>query len=87
VDILLLERWCPRRRLAESRHAWSAARTGQPIRSPAQGDLQGQALVLPRKVVITREFLDFAPLLRAVARMHVGSDNTDLEACRDARCA
>jgi len=41
------------------------------------------ALLLPRKVVITREFLDFAPKLRAVARMHVGSENTDLEACRE----
>jgi phosphoglycerate dehydrogenase-like enzyme len=41
------------------------------------------ALLLPRKVVVTREFLDFAPKLRAVARMHVGSDNTDLEACRE----
>ncbi len=42
-----------------------------------------QAVVLPRKVVVTREFLDFAPRLRAVARMHVGTDNTDLEACRE----
>ncbi|AEG94256.1 NAD(P)-dependent oxidoreductase [Ramlibacter tataouinensis] len=42
-----------------------------------------QAVVLPRKVVVTREFLDFAPRLRAIARMHVGTDNTDLEACRD----
>jgi phosphoglycerate dehydrogenase-like enzyme len=44
-----------------------------------------QAVVLPRKVVVTREFLDFAPVLRAVARMHVGTDNTDLEACRERR--
>jgi phosphoglycerate dehydrogenase-like enzyme len=34
-------------------------------------------------VQVTREFLDFAPLLKAVARMHVGTDNTDLEACRE----
>lgn len=44
---------------------------------------KAHAVVLPRKVPVTREFLDFAPLLKAVARMHVGSDNTDLEACRD----
>ncbi|RYY52529.1 MAG: hydroxyacid dehydrogenase, partial [Comamonadaceae bacterium] len=44
-----------------------------------------QALVLPRKVVVTREFLDFAPVLRVLARMHTGTDNTDLEACRDRR--
>lgn len=42
-----------------------------------------RAVLLPRKVVVTREFLDFAPVLKAVARMHVGTDNTDLEACRD----
>jgi D-3-phosphoglycerate dehydrogenase len=42
-----------------------------------------QALVVSRKVVVSREFLDFAPLLRAVGRMHTSSDNTDLEACRD----
>ena len=40
-----------------------------------------RAVVLPRKVVVTREFLDFAPLLKAVARMHASADNTDLEAC------
>jgi phosphoglycerate dehydrogenase-like enzyme len=33
--------------------------------------------------VVTREFLDFAPLLKAVARLHGGTDNTDLEACRE----
>jgi D-3-phosphoglycerate dehydrogenase len=42
-----------------------------------------EAMVLPRKVVVTKDFLDFAPRLRAVARMHVGTDNTDLEACRE----
>ncbi|HEY0884394.1 MAG TPA: NAD(P)-dependent oxidoreductase [Ramlibacter sp.] len=44
-----------------------------------------RALVLPRKLLVNREFLDFAPLLTAVARMHVATDNTDLEACRDRR--
>src|SRR5665647_2395481 len=42
-----------------------------------------KALILPRRVVVTRELLDFAPLLRAVARMHASADNTDLEACRE----
>ena len=42
-----------------------------------------RALVLPRKVVVTREFLEAVPQLKAVARMHVGNDNTDLEACRE----
>lgn len=40
------------------------------------------AVLLPRKVAITREWLDFAPLLKVVARMQAGNDNTDLEACR-----
>lgn len=44
-----------------------------------------RALVLPRKLAVNREFLDFAPLLTAVARLHVSSDNVDLEACRDRR--
>jgi D-3-phosphoglycerate dehydrogenase / 2-oxoglutarate reductase len=40
-----------------------------------------RALVLPPHVVVSREFLDFAPLMRVVARMQISSDNTDLEAC------
>jgi hypothetical protein len=40
-----------------------------------------RALVLPPHVVVSREFLDFAPLLKVVARMQISSDNTDLEAC------
>ena len=63
------------------------SRTGpssRPTRPPCARPLYNvQAVVLPRKVVVTREFLDFAPVLQAVARMHVGTDNTDLEACRE----
>lgn len=44
-----------------------------------------RSMVLPRKFVVTREFLDFAPLLKAVARLHGSTDNTDLEACRERR--
>ena len=40
-----------------------------------------KALVLPSHVVVSREFLDFAPLLKVVARMQISSENTDLEAC------
>lgn len=40
-----------------------------------------KALVLPSHVVVTREFLDFAPLMKVIARMQISSDNTDLEAC------
>jgi phosphoglycerate dehydrogenase-like enzyme len=40
-----------------------------------------RALVLPPHVVVSREFLDFAPKLQLVARMQLSSDNTDLDAC------
>jgi len=42
-----------------------------------------EAAVLPRKIAITDDFLNAAPLLKAIARLHVSSDNIDLEACRD----
>jgi D-3-phosphoglycerate dehydrogenase len=85
VDILLLERLVP------EALAWLEARYSVQCRPELAGDpsalrkavYKARALVLPRKVVVTREFLDFAPLVKAVARMHVGTDNTDLEACRD----
>jgi phosphoglycerate dehydrogenase-like enzyme len=85
VDILLLERLVP------EALAWLEARHSVGCHPELANDLGAlrdamykvRAVVLPRKVVVTREFLDFAPLLQAVARMHVGTDNTDLEACRD----
>jgi phosphoglycerate dehydrogenase-like enzyme len=42
-----------------------------------------RGIVFPRQTVVTREFLDFLPKLKAVGRLHVGTDNTDLEACRE----
>ncbi|MBL8389719.1 MAG: hydroxyacid dehydrogenase [Hydrogenophaga sp.] len=42
-----------------------------------------RALVLPPHVIVSREFLDFAPLMRVVARMQISSENTDLEACAE----
>lgn len=85
MDILLLERLIPEAQAwLESRHSVECrpqiATDPAAIRSAIY---KVQAVVLPRKVVVTREFLDFAPLLKAVARMHVGTDNTDLEACRE----
>ena len=87
MEILLLERLVP------EAQAWLEARHQVVVRPELAQDLAAlrsqlynvQTLVLPRKVMVTREFLDFAPVLRAVARMHVGTDNTDLEACRDRR--
>ena len=85
MDILLLERLVP------EALAWLESRHSVECRPELAADpvalrkaiYKTQALVVSRKVVVTREFLDFAPLLRAVARMHTSSDNTDLEACRD----
>ena len=44
-----------------------------------------RALVLPSHVVVSREFLDFAPELQLIARMQFSSDNTDLDACASRR--
>jgi D-3-phosphoglycerate dehydrogenase len=87
LEILLLERLVP------EAQAWLEARHQVAHRPELAQDLASlrkqlynvQTVVLPRKLQVTREFLDFAPVLRAVARMHVGSDNTDLEACRERR--
>jgi phosphoglycerate dehydrogenase-like enzyme len=85
VDILLLDRLVP------EALTWLEARHDIDARPELAADpsalrkaiYKAEAVVLPRKVVVTREFLDFAPRLKAVARMHVGTDNTDLEACRE----
>lgn len=88
MDILLLER------LVHEAEAWLEARHSIAYRPElAAADVatlrkaiyKTQAMVLPRKFVVTRDFLDFAPLLKAVARLHGSSDNTDLEACRARR--
>ncbi|MDP3136542.1 MAG: NAD(P)-dependent oxidoreductase [Burkholderiaceae bacterium] len=85
LDILLLERMVP------EAMSWLQARHTVEFRPDLAEDVSSlrreiyktDAIVLPRKAALTREFLDFAPRLRAVARMHVGTDNTDLEACRE----
>jgi phosphoglycerate dehydrogenase-like enzyme len=85
VDILLVER------LVAEAQAWLEERHAVECRPELADDpsalrkavYKAQAVLLPRKVPVTKEFLDFAPLLKSVARMHVGTDNTDLEACRE----
>lgn len=85
MDILLVERLVP------EAQAWLEERHTVAVRPDLAADASAlrkavyntQAVVLPRKAVVTQEFLNFAPRLKAVARMHVGTDNTDLEACRD----
>jgi phosphoglycerate dehydrogenase-like enzyme len=87
LAILLLERLVP------EALAWLEERHAVEIRPELGSDpsalrkalYKALAVVLPRNVVVTREFLDFAPLLKAVGRMQAGPDNTDLEACRQRR--
>jgi phosphoglycerate dehydrogenase-like enzyme len=87
VDILLLDKLVP------EALAWLESRHGVEVRPElvANPDAMfkamhhAEAVVLPRKIVVKKEFLDAAPCLRVIARLHGASDNTDLEACRDRR--
>lgn len=84
MDILLLDKLVP------EALQWLSARHPVVLRPELAADpsalraesYRAQAMLLPRKIVITREFLDFAPRLRCIARTHSGTDNIDLEACR-----
>lgn len=42
-----------------------------------------QGIVFPRQTLATRKLLDFLPKLKALGRLHVGTDNSDLEACKE----
>ena len=85
VDILLLETLIP------EAMAWLSARHSLSFRPELAHDPRAlahstndcRAILLPRSVMVTQNFLDLAPKLEAVARLHAGSDNTDLEACRE----
>ena len=85
MDILLLDALVP------EAVAWLEARHSVEYRPELAEDLSALrktgyktlGIVFPRQTVVTREFLDFLPKLKTVARLHVGTDNTDLEACRE----
>lgn len=88
MDILLLERLVPEAEAwLEARHsiAYRPELAGVDVATLRKAIYKTQAMVLPRKFVLTSEVLDFAPLLKAVARLHGNTDNTDLEACRERR--
>lgn len=40
-------------------------------------------VVFPRHTLVTRDLLNRLPQLRVLARLHVASDNTDMEACEE----
>mgnify|MGYP001627440698 CR=1 FL=1 len=73
--------------------AWLQARHPVEVRPELAADpallrtaiYRARALVLPRKIVVTRQLLEFAPRLQALARLHGATDNTDVEACREKR--
>ena len=85
MDILLLDALVP------EATAWLETRHSVVYHPELADDLvalrkaayKTKAVVFPRQSVVTREFLDFLPKLKAVARLHVGTDNTDLQACHE----
>ncbi|MES2414702.1 MAG: NAD(P)-dependent oxidoreductase [Pseudomonadota bacterium] len=85
MDILLLDALVP------EAMAWLEARHQVEYRPEFADDLvslrqaayKTRGIVFPRQTVLTRDFLDFLPKLKAVARLHVGTDNTDLDACKE----
>ena len=84
MDILLFDRLVPEAQAwLEARHtlACRTALAADPV-ALLKGIADACAVVLPRKVVVTQDFLDQGPRLKAIARMHAGTDDTDLEACR-----
>jgi phosphoglycerate dehydrogenase-like enzyme len=85
VDILLLEPLIPEAMSwLKSRHQIEyRPDLAHDARALRQHTYNTRSVVLPRKVMLTREFLDFAPKLQAVARLHSGTDNTDLETCAE----
>ena len=85
MDILLLESLVPEAmQWLRGKHTLSLA---PELRSDPRllrsAVYKAHGLVIPREVTVNRELLDFAPLLKVVARLQLGTDNTDLEACRE----
>ncbi|MEO7953642.1 MAG: NAD(P)-dependent oxidoreductase [Polaromonas sp.] len=83
MDILLLDALIP------EAMAWLGARHSVALRPELADDAvalrkaayKTRAIVFPRQTVLTRELLDFLPMLKAVGRLHAAHDNTSLEAC------
>ncbi len=85
MDILLLDALVP------EAMAWLQTRHNVEYRPELADDLvalrklayKTRGIVFPRQTVVTRELLDFLPRLKCVGRLYVGTDNTDLEACKE----
>lgn len=85
MDILLLDALVPEAMAwLETRHSVEyRPEFADDLVSLRQAAYKTKGIVFPRQTVVTREFLDFLPKLKAVGRLHVGTDNTDLEACKE----
>jgi phosphoglycerate dehydrogenase-like enzyme len=85
VDILLLESLIP------EAMAWLEARHSLAYRPALADDERAlrhstervRAVLVPNQVIVNQDFLDFAPSLEVVARLQIGTDNIDLETCRE----
>ena len=85
MDILLLDALIP------EAMAWLETRHSVEYRPELADDLvalrkaayKTRAIVFPQQTVVTRELLDFLPMLKAVGRLQAGTDNTSLEACTE----
>ena len=85
MDILLLDELVPEATAwLESRHTveYRPELAGDPV-ALRKVAYKTKGIVFPRQTVVTRDLLGFLPKLKAVARLHVGTDNTDLQACLD----
>ena len=85
MDILLLDTLVPEATAwLETRHSvhYLPELADDPV-ALRKACYKTKGIVFPRQSVVTRDLLDFLPKLKAVARLHVGTDNTDLEACHE----
>ena len=85
MDIILLDAVVP------EALSWLESRHSVDYRPELADDLNAlrkeayktQGIVFPRQTLVTRDFLDFLPELKALGRLHVSTDNTDLQACKE----
>ena len=85
MDILLLDALVPEATARlETRHSVHYhPELAEDVVALRKACYKTKGIVFPRQSVVTRDFLDFLPKLKAIARLHVGTDNTDLEACKE----
>ena len=85
MDILLLDALVPDAMAwLESRHSVAyLPELADDLIALRKAAYKSTGIVLPRQTPVTRELLAFLPKLKTIGRLHVGTDNTDLEACKE----